>query len=615
MALSLKDHQAMLGGFEDAGYVCTCVQKSRKNPIRVQWFVDGQRRRYRLWTFEITHGGGGPNVRAADEFRIQITKEPSSLKALDKEGAIDLLLGYSRDADVIVAYDRRWLEAAISNRQESGSRQSPSVQVKSRHIEAANEGGIFHLTKRAKFGTAHILTMRPAYLPAYLLNHEPVLRGEMSADQAQAMTPQTHPTDIVEYCRSQGFPFDPDLIARYMAALLAKPFVILAGVSGTGKSKLAELVAEFYSATAAGGAVPGGQPSSGHNFVFRSPAGPPDPARFALVAVRPDWTDNQSILGFVNPITERYESTQALDLILRANVALEAAEPASAAPRYFMLLDEMNLARVEHYFSDWLACSESRRLKPDGSISQQEVPLHRSAVLMETTLANPDGSPKKLPVPASLALPTNLVVTGTVNVDETTYGFSPKILDRAMVIEFDEVDLGQLRGSTTEVLAGNGSDAESSTYRFPNPLPPFQVATREAYAALPEATHRHLTSLNDLLKEARLHLGYRAASEIARFMKLYNDILPEDPDDPEWLRALDAAVLQKILPRLSGTRAKLEAPLAGLCAYLRDLENRSTNVSQEDFDPDAKAKLPKAYRRTVEMLDSLKDFGFVSFFK
>ena len=331
--------------------------------------------------------------------------------------------------------------------------------------------------------------------------------------------------------------------------------------------------------------------------------------------MRPDWTDHQSILGFVNPITERYVSTQALDLVLRANVALEAAEPVSAAPRYFMLLDEMNLARVEHYFSDWLACSESRRLRPDGSISQQEVPLHRSAEPMETTLANPDGPPKKLPVPASLALPTNLVVTGTVNVDETTYGFSPKVLDRAMVIEFDEVDLGQLRGSTTPVLLGNGSGADSGTYRFPNPLPPFHLATGETYATLPEAAHRHLTTLNDLLKETRLHLGYRAASEIALFMKFYNDILPEDPADPDWLRALDAAVLQKILPRLSGNRAKLEAPLATLCAYLRDLESRSTDVSQEDFDPGAKAKLPKAYRRTVEMLDSLRDFGFVSFFK
>ena len=605
----------MLGGFEDAGYVCTHVQNTGKNPIRVQWHIDDRTLRYRLWTFDITRGGGGPSVRAPNEFRIQVTNQPSSLEALDKEGAIDLLLGYSHDADVVVAYDRRWLEAATKNRQESGSRRSPSVQVKTEHIEAANERGIFHLTKRTKFGTGHILTMRPAYLPAYLLNHEPVLRGEMSADQAQAMIPQTHPTNIVEYCRRQGFPFDPDLIARYMAALLAKPFVILAGVSGTGKSKLAELVAEFYSANAAGGAVPSDQPSSGCNFLFKPSAGPPDPTRFALVAVRPDWTDHQSILGFVNPITEHYESTQALDLVLRANVALEATESISATSRYFMLLDEMNLARVEHYFSDWLACSESRRLRPDGSICQQEVPLHRSAEPMETTLANPDGSQEKLPVPASFALPTNLVVTGTVNVDETTYGFSPKVLDRAMVIEFDEVDLGQLRVSSSEVLPGSGSGADSGTYRFPNPLPPFQLATGEAYAALPEAAHRHLTALNDFLKETRLHLGYRAASEIALFMKFYNDILPEDPGDPDWLRALDAAVLQKILPRLSGNRAKLESPLATLCAYLRDLENHSSDVSHEDFDAGAEAALPKAYRRTVEMLGSLRDFGYVSFFK
>ena len=124
--------------------------------------------------------------------------------------------------------------------------------------------------------------------------------------------------------------------------------------------------------------------------------------RFALVAVRPDWTDHQSILGFVNPITECYESTQVLDLVLRAERALDAADEKPSAPRYFMLLDEMNLARVEHYFSDWLACSESRRLRPDGSITQQAVPLHRSTDRMVTTLAKSDGSTETLPVPASL---------------------------------------------------------------------------------------------------------------------------------------------------------------------------------------------------------------------
>lgn len=623
MPLDLKDHRAMLTGFEGAGYVCTRAPDKRTNPIKIQWYVGGQRRRYRLWTFDITHGGGGPKVRAADELRIQITNAPSTLDDLDKEDAIDLLLGYSREADVIVAYDRRWLETAIRNQQESGSRGSPSVQIKAEHIEAARDGGIFHFTKPAKpakLGDRHILTMRPSCLPAYLFNHGAALRGEMSADELQPVTLQPSPATIVDYCRSRGFPFAPDLIARYLAALLAKPFVILAGVSGTGKSKLAELVAEFYSAAPTRGSVPRDQLSAGNSFEFRSSLGPPDPTRFALVAVRPDWTDHQSILGFVNPITERYESTQALDLILMANRALDAAETKSAAPRYFMLLDEMNLARVEYYFSDWLACSESRRPRPDGSISQQAVPLHRSTKSMKTKLVNPDGSPGSLQVSPSVALPTNLVVTGTVNVDETTYGLSPKVLDRAMVIEFDEVDLGQLRSSSPDAPLGNRKKRKKKrerSYRFPDPddLPPFQLATKEDYAALPERTHLHLTALNDLLKETRLHLGYRAANEIALFMKLYNDILPEDPDDTDWLRALDAAVLQKVLPRLSGNRAKLEAPLAGLCAYLRDLERDSSDVRRKDFGPGDKAKLPNAYRRAVDMLSSLRDFGFVSFFK
>ena len=341
--------------------------------------------------------------------------------------------------------------------------------------------------------------------------------------------------------------------------------------------------------------------------MFKPAKGPPDLTRFALVAVRPDWTDHQSILGFVNPITERYESTQALDLTLRADRALGAAEEKLGAPRYFMLLDEMNLARVEHYFSDWLACSESRRPGPDGSVDQQSVPLHRSNEPMDTTLENPDGSPETLAVPASLALPTNLVVTGTVNVDETTHGFSPKVLDRAMVLEFDEVDLGRLRD--------DGSEFDASGYRFPETLPPFGLATSGDYASMPDAFHEHLVAMNRILEEAQSHLGYRSAIEIARFVKLYGDMLPEGPTGAVDLRPLDAAVLQKILPRLSGNRAKLEAPLATFCAYLRDLAVPTVDVRLHDFDRSVAAGLPRAYRRAVEMLVSLREFGFVSFFK
>lgn len=439
----------------------------------------------------------------------------------------------------------------------------------------------------------------------------------MSAEQAGAAAPRPNEATVAEYCHGQGFLFDPDLIARYLAALLSKPFVILAGVSGTGKSKLAELFAEYYGVEAAPAAVSVQAPSADDAFVFEAAKRPHDPTRFALVAVRPDWTDHQSILGFVNPITERYESTQALDLVLRADRALRAASDPAAAPRYFMLLDEMNLARVEHFFSDWLACSESRRPGPDGSVSQQPVPLHRSEDPKETTLTKMDGSAETLPVPASLALPTNLMVTGTVNVDETTYGFSPKVLDRAMVLEFDEVNLEALRTGT--------ADVDADAYRFPETLPPFQLATRESYEALDPEVHEHLVALNEILKEARLHLGYRAAIEVARFINVYGDILPEhfpeedsaseDRLDTRSRLALDAAVLQKVLPRLSGNRAKLEGPLAKLCAYLRDLKEPAASMELEEFDAAAEARLPKSYRRAVEMLGSLRVFGFVSFFK
>lgn len=606
MALSFSDHRAMMSGFAKLGFACIEEPGAAANPIRIGWNIDGEKLRYRLWAFEISHGGGGPTVRAADEFRIQITNGPASKADIDQGGTQDLLVGYSRDRDAIVAYDRRWLERWIDNTA-GGSRASPSVQVKEADIQAGHDNGIHHLTKSTNLGEGHIVTMSPALLPAYLLHNNSVLQGTMSATEAQSTTPNLAAANIIEYCQSRGFHFEPQLLARYIAALLTKPFVILAGVSGTGKSKLAELVAEFYGASAAKGPVSSKAPAVGSSFTFAATKGKPDPSRFALVAVRPDWIDNQSILGFVNPITEQYESTQALDLILRARSAHAAATDKKAAPRYFMLLDEMNLARVEHYFSDWLSCTESRRELADGNIIQHPVALHRSEKPMEARLRGPDGTFTNVPVPPGLELPTNLVVTGTVNVDETTYGFSPKVLDRAMVIEFDDVNLNDLRVGSVGSSGGG--------YRFPDELPAFRLATSDDYAALPEATHNHLWSINDVLEGARLHFGYRSANEIALFINIYNGLLPEE-DDANLLRALDIAILQKVLPKISGNRAKLERPLLKLCAYLRDLKQSSADIDIEELEASYEnVGLPNSYFRALEMLRSLRDFGFVSFFK
>lgn len=612
MALTLEDHQNMLSGFEAGGFRCVQAPDRTTNPVKIEWHVHNELKKYRLWAFDITHGGGGPQVRSATEFRIQITNGPSRQDEIDAEGYEDLLVGYSRDRNAIVAYDRRWLESWTRKRQATGAGGSPSVQVSESDLLSGKQLGTFRLTKRAAFGLADIVTMSPEMFPSYLLNHKAVLGGDVGAQEARNQTPMPKPENIFHYCLQQGFAFSPDLIARYLSSLLTKPFVILAGVSGTGKSKLAELTAEYYSTKKINAGIPDTQdPALGDTYTFATGEQlETDPEKFALVAVRPDWIDNQSILGFINPITEHFESTQALDLILRASAARLEAEDSNEAPRHFMLLDEMNLARVEHYFSDWLACTESRRLQPDKSIKQQPVPLHRSETTMFAKLrSGTDRTIKNVEVPASLDLPTNLVVTGTVNVDETTFGFSPKVLDRAMVLEFDDVNLANLQHLATSF--------DLDGYRFPDHLPGFNLATASDYSALPAIVQQHLQAINEILANARLHIGYRSANEIALFMAIYREMLPEATveSDEDWLVPLDIAVLQKILPRLTGSRAKLEIPLAQLCEYLQTFTTTSGDIENKEFDATESAVLPNSFRRTVEMLEGVRGFGYVSFFK
>ncbi len=601
MALSLQDLQEMTSGFAAKGYRCLQRPMSPQNPVKLDWTdYDGRIWKFRLWVYEVTHGGG---FRDEKESRIQITNAPSKADGMDQGGAIDLIMGYSPSRRVLVAYDRRWLE----KRMEKGEG-SPSVQVREDEIQAALTKGMHHFKKGGvAFGVADIVTLTPEYFPEYLRNHKALLTGAMEAGSVTTVTESPNGS-LWQFCLDRGFYFDPDLLARYVASLAAKPFVILAGVSGTGKSKMAELVAEYYSTSQtalapATAAHP--DPVASNAFVFDAEKAAADPSRFALVPVRPDWIDNQSIMGFVNPITGKYESTQALDLMLRASKALEETDDQSSASRYFMLLDEMNLARVEHYFSDWLACAESRRYQ-DKNITQQPIPLHRHATAA-AHLIGPDGIYTEVDVPNALEIPTNLVVTGTVNVDETTFGFSPKVLDRSMVIEFNDVDLNGMRYGVAA--------ADLPAYRFPKVLPPFRLPTTENFKSLPLEAHDHLVAINKILEKAQLHFGYRSAAEISLFMQIYHSILPEDVDDAAMIRALDGALLQKVLPRIQGNRARIEEALCTLLWYFRNLADPEENQDVQTIKRDDVAKLPKSYSRGFEMLERLRGFGFVTFFK
>ena len=183
------------------------------------------------------------------------------------------------------------------------------------------------------------------------------------------------------------------LLLRIAASLAAKRFLILSGLSGSGKTKIAQAVARWLTP-----AVEDGQP-----------------AAYAVIRVGADWTGNDNISGYPDGLDPtRDVMCPTLDLIQRAG------EPENALVPHFLILDEINLSHVERYFADLLSLIESG----------EPTELYRPVI-------GEDGTPQlRSGVEPTLQLPPNLFVIGTVNVDETTYMFSPKVLDRANVIEF-----------------------------------------------------------------------------------------------------------------------------------------------------------------------------------
>jgi 5-methylcytosine-specific restriction protein B len=332
-----------------------------------------------------------------------------------------------------------------------------------------------------------------------------------------------------------------------------------------------------------------------------------------VTAVRPDWTDNRGLLGYHNPLTGQYARTPFLDLLLRARAEAAAATRENRPPKpFFAILDEMNLARVEHYFADFLSALESG----------QPLQLHGDASLE----ADEDG--EEGAVPQHLAIPANLFITGTVNVDETTYMFSPKVLDRAFTLEFNHVDLRGLGAPVDDGGAALALDGfpGALTYRG-NP----DTGDWDSLGALGDGRWRApVLAVHDLLMPENRHFGYRVANEIARFVVLAAEQAGDAPATLD--AALDLALLQKVLPKFHGTQQELEPLLTALADLAVHGEVRSEASMPEALlgawvmGRDGKlvavgasadsAALP-AYPRTAAklwgMLRRLRQQGFASF--
>ncbi len=324
-----------------------------------------------------------------------------------------------------------------------------------------------------------------------------------------------------------------------------------------------------------------------------------------FLSVRPDWRDSKALLGYYNPLTEAYEWTPFLRFLERARRSFDQQDGLA----WFVVLDEMNLAHVEYYFADLLSVMESGR-GPDG--------LTNEALL----LVYPETAEGDLP-PREMRLPPNLYVVGTVNIDETTHAFSPKVLDRAFSIELVDVDFSDYPPAATGD-AQELSDAERQALlkaftrqgRFPR-IDKAEIA--EYVAEHPEVRER-LQALNSRLRHDNLHFGYRVFDEIVTFLAVAEengmfDGLGENA-------AFDAAVLMKVLPKFHGSRGKLERPLRNVLAWCLVPDDPQpivpVPVAGGEADPLAPLRtldyaLPKTAERVLRMLAELQTDGFTAF--
>lgn len=247
---------------------------------------------------------------------------------------------------------------------------------------------------------------------------------------------------------------------------------------------------------------------------------------YKIVPVGANWTENRHVLGFYNVITEEYNETLSYSLI-------KAAKNDIGSP-YFLILDEMNLSHVERYFADFLSAIESG----------QPIPLY----------SNDDEN-------YELDIPDNLLIVGTVNVDETTYMFSPKVLDRANTIEFPTMAAKEYMNSDFKEF-----DFKNINYLM-NPLEDLDVRNMNVYdlkdifmfincseGNLWDVLSNELDLFQSILKKINFDFGFRVINEILRFMFVswrYEDS-PQNWEN--WERYVDAQVKQKILPKLHGSQ-------------------------------------------------------------
>lgn len=345
------------------------------------------------------------------------------------------------------------------------------------------------------------------------------------------------------------------LVKRFVASLITKPFVILTGLAGSGKTKLAQSFIQWICE---------------------------DEEQYKIVPVGADWINREPLLGYPNGLKDE-------EYVLPDNGVLQliiaAAKEENKDKPFFLVLDEMNLSHVERYFADFLSIMES-----NDSIKLYTGIERKSSDIDE--------------VPRTISWPKNLFIIGTVNIDETTYMFSPKVLDRANVIEFrmDEMDLNNFLSNPLKVdlsrLVGQGSSMASS----------FLTLSQETQTIPDLDLNNILLAFFKELKAIGAEFGYRSAFEIhllfAQLSKLDPTLSTNDK--------IDFAVMQKLLPKLHGSRSKIVKSLEALMKLCLN-DSKNFDLSKLIYVETTNIKYKVSFEKLKRMHINAINNGFTSY--
>lgn len=342
----------------------------------------------------------------------------------------------------------------------------------------------------------------------------------------------------------------------YITAIKSKPFLLLAGISGTGKSRIVRELARAC-----------WEEDSDEYKVQK-------PKNFEMVQVKPNWHDSSELIGYVSRVSGKAEFVAGDFLKFVAKAWEDQDTP------YFLCLDEMNLAPVEQYFAEYLSVVESRKCGEDGVVTTDPILKKEDAewYFNLTAAITSDDKVRTRFNEDGISIPQNLIVVGTVNMDETTFSFSRKVLDRAMTIEMNDVDLhgGLTKRHESIGKLGNAELVGSAVEG---------VDVYDDYTDVCNTALSYLQKVNDVLEGTPFKIAYRTRNE---FLLYVVNNLPYNKDKdgndlPQGYviaRALDEITSMKILSRIEGDDTKVKDSL--LDALSQTITEGLNTLTDED---------------------------------